>query len=270
MKNNAQKFFSIAALFVFFPVHAQAQEKDAASIMGKMHKAFYYAEEGLKADVSMTLVSKGGKKQTRRLSMLRVNTSGGAQKYFMYFHEPQDVRGTAFLVWKHPKKDDERWIFIPALNMTRRIAAQDSSSSFVGSDFSYEDVSGRDLQQDTYKLVKTMEDYEGKKGQKAYVVESVPASKAGYKKKISFVDADTCLPLKEEYYDTQGKMFKIFTAEEIKTVDGIATITRRTMENVKTGHKTDVRFTDVSYPENIPDDVFSEKSLKKPPAKWVK
>ncbi len=270
MKNIAKKMFRNLIILAVFASFAQAQEKDAASIMEKMHKAFYYAGDGFKADVSMVLVSKGGKKQTRRLSMLRVNTSGSAQKYFMYFHEPQDVRGTAFLVWKHPKKDDERWIFIPALNMTRRIAAQDSFSSFVGSDFSYEDVSGRDLQQDTYKFVKTVEDFDGKKGQEALVIESTPVSKAGYKKKISFIDAKTHLPIKEEFYDTQEKIFKVFTAEEIKTVDGITTITHRTMENIKTGHKTDVRFTDVSYPADIPGDVFTEKSLKKPPAKWVK
>ena len=83
--------------------------------------------------------------------MLRKNygEAGGEQKFFMYFFQPADVKDMTFMVYKYPAKDDDRWLFVPAINMVRRIAAQDKTSSFVGSDFTYEDVSGRDLHDDT-------------------------------------------------------------------------------------------------------------------------
>lgn len=268
---STKKILPVALIFlVTFASRGFSGEKDGREIIEKMHKVFYYAGSAMNADVYMALVSKSGKKQKRKLTMLRLNTKKGSQKLFLYFHEPQDVRGTAFLVWKYPVKDDDRWLFIPALNMVRRVAAQDSQSSFVGSDFTYEDISGRDVDMDTHKFVKAVEDFEGKKGQQVSVVESVPKGKAEYKKKISYVDKKTYLPLKEEYLDMQGKVYKVFTAEEIKTVDGVPTITKRVMENVKTGHKTEVKFTEVSYPQDFPEELFTEKSLKKPPSKWVK
>lgn len=82
-----------------------------------------------------------------------------------------------FMVFKHPGSDADRWLFVPALNMVRRIAAQDKYSSFVGSDFSYDDVSGRDLDDDAHTLVK-----EAKLGSKdCYVLKNTPkASGADY------------------------------------------------------------------------------------------
>lgn len=268
---SAKKILPAALIFlVTFASRGFSSEKEGRGIIEKMRKAFYYAGSAMNADVSMALVSKSGKKQKRKLTMLRLNTEKVSQKLFLYFHEPQDVRGTAFLVWKYPVKDDDRWLFIPALNMVRRVAAQDSQSSFVGSDFTYEDISGRDVDMDTHKFIKEIEDFDGKKGQNVFVVESMPKGKAEYKKKNSYVDEKTYLPLKEEYMDAQGKVYKVFSAEEIKIVDGVPTITKRVMENVKTGHKTEVEFTEVSYPQDLPEELFTEKSLKKPPSKWVK
>lgn len=129
--------------------------------------------------------------------MLRKNVPGGREQlYFLYFHEPGDVRRTAFLVWKYPKKGDDRWIFIPAVNMTRRIAARDSRSSFVGSDFSCEDISGRDLGADSHTLPR-----EEKLGDSScYVVQSTPKTAAEFSRKLSWIDKTSWLPLKEEYY----------------------------------------------------------------------
>ena len=86
--------------------------------------------------------------------MLIVGEAGGEQKYFMYFYQPADVKDMTFMVQKHSGRDADRWLFVPAISMVRRIAARDKSSSFVGSDFSYEDVSGRYLEDDTHAIVK--------------------------------------------------------------------------------------------------------------------
>jgi outer membrane lipoprotein-sorting protein len=207
--------------------------------------------------------------------MLRKNGPGGkSQKYFMYFHEPGDVRRTAFLIWKYPEKDDDRWIFIPAVSMVRRVAARDHRTSFVGSDFTYEDVSGRDLSADTHTLLR--EERQGEAD--CYVVQSLPKTPTDTTRKLSWIDKVTFLPRREEYYDAQNELVRAFTAETISNVaagEGAAgktypTVMKRTMKNVKSGHRTEVTFLSVAYDLGLDDAVFTESALRSPPQKWIR
>ena len=241
-------------------------------IMARSQQAFSYAGTDMSAKVRMELVAATGQRRTRVLTMLRRNVPGGTdQKYFLYFHEPGDVRRMAFIVWKYPERDDDRWIFIPAVNMVRRVAASDSRSSFVGSDFTYEDVSGRDLSLDTHTLLRQ----ERLGDADCYVVESVPKTPADYARKLSWIDATTFLPRKEEYYDVHNQLQRAFTADEITEIaaaDGsrVPTVVRRTMKNARTGHRTEVTFASVAYGVGLDDAIFSERSLQSPPARWIK
>ncbi|MFQ6079207.1 MAG: outer membrane lipoprotein-sorting protein, partial [Thermodesulfobacteriota bacterium] len=123
-----------------------AQETSATDVIKKSLNAFYYQGSDMKVRVKMKLINRQGKERIREFVMLRKNEQlGGNQKYFIYFFRPADVERTTFMIWKYPEKDDDRWLFIPAVNLVRRIAANDKRSSFVGSDFTYEDVSGRDV-----------------------------------------------------------------------------------------------------------------------------
>ncbi len=216
----------------------------------------------------MTLLTKGGQQRLRELTMLRKNGPEETQKFFLYFHSPADVRGTALMVYKYPLKDDDRWLFIPAINLVNRIAARDSRSSFVGSDFTYEDVSGRDVSADTHRLLREEKLGEGA-GRDVYVVESVPKTAAEYARKLSWIDKSTFLPLKEEYYDVQGALYKVFTADQVEEVQGFPTAVRRTMVNVKSGHRTEVTFENVRYALGLEEGLFTERSLRKPPERWV-
>ena len=266
-----------AALFlVCWSVPGFGQEApSAADILARSQQDFYYPGADMKAKVTMELITDTGKKRTRVLTMLRKNDPKSKdQRYFMYFHEPGDVRRTAFLVWKYAEKDDDRWIFIPAVNMVRRVAASDSRSSFVGSDFTYEDVSGRDLSADTHALLR-----EEKLGDSdCYVIQSVPNTAAEYTKKLSWIDKKTFLPLKEEYYDAQNELARVFTADKIENIaagEGDAkvsypTVTKRIMKNVKSGHRTEVTFVNVAYDAGMEDALFTEPSLQSPPTKWIK
>jgi outer membrane lipoprotein-sorting protein len=252
-------------------LHAQALTAD--EIAARSQQAFYYARQDMSARVVMTLVTAGGQQRVRDMSMLRHNSetaasasrSDGRQKYFLLFHSPADVRGTAFLVWKEPGRDADRWLFVPALNLVQRIAARDAESSFVGSDFSYDDISGRPLTADTRQLLRE----ESLDGKPCYVVESVPKGRAGFTRKLAWIDRTTFLPLKEEYYDAQKQLSRVFTADEMRNVDGVPTVVRRTMKNVKSGHHTEVVFREVRYNVGLTDEVFTERSLRRPPAPWV-
>ena len=172
-------------------------------------------------------------------------------------------------MWKYPAKDDDRWIFVPAVNMVRRIAARDSRSSFVGSDFTYEDVSGRDIKADSHTLLRE----EKLGGSDCFVVQSIPKASANFTKKISWIDKKTFLPLKEEYYDAQQTLTRVFTADKIENIGSggktYPTVTRRTMKNVKSGHATEVSFANVAYDVGLEGSVFEEKVLQTPPQKWI-
>lgn len=262
------KFFAVLflALFAFTSVsHALTPDE----IMKNSQAAFLYPGKDYKARVMMKLISKEGKERLREMAMLRKNfgESGGDQKYFIYFYQPSDVREMTFMVWKYPKKDDDRWLFIPALNMVRKIAASDRRSSFIGSDFTYEDISGRDIEDDNHSIVK--EEKVG--GRDCYVIKSVPGDEKGtdYAYKLSWIDKERWLPLKEEYQSKKGELQKVFTADEVKEVSGLWTITRRTMRNMESGHRTEVSFEKVEYNLNIEDELFTERFLKKAPKKWI-
>ena len=261
----------IAACFLAAAARPVSAAPNAAEIVERSQQAFYYPGGDMRARISMDLITRGGQKRSRVLTMLRKNGRGGEQKYFLFFHEPGDVRRTAFLVWKYPERDDDRWIFIPAINAVRRIAASDSRSSFVGSDFSYEDVSGRDLGAGVHSLLR------GEKlgGAACYVIERKPKEPADYTRKLSWVDKATFLSRKEEYYDAQNQLARLFTADAIEDVaqgegkKAYPTIVRRTMKNVKSGHRTEVRFAGVAYELGLGEDVFTERALQSPPARWI-
>jgi len=265
----------VLVLFALFiaGTPAQAQKLPTATeIVEKSQQTFYYPGADMRAKVTMELITETGQKRVRVLTMLRKNDPKNKdQKYFLYFHEPGDVRRTVFLVWKYPEKDDDRWIFIPTLNMVQRVAAKDSRLSFVGSDFTYEDVSGRDLSADTHTLLR--EERQGNAD--CYVIQSMPKSTADYTKKLSWVDKKNFLPLKEEYYDAQNELFRVFTADKIEEVTAgkgrsYPTITKRTMKNVKSGHRTEVTYTSVAYEVGLDDSIFTERSLRSPPQDLIR
>lgn len=255
-------------LSVFFFLSSSADALTAEEAVKKSQAAFFYSGKDFKSRVIMKLISKGGQERVRELTMLRKNygDAGGDQKYFMYFFQPADVKDMTFMVYKYPAKDDDRWLFVPAINMVRRIAAQDKTSSFVGSDFTYEDVSGRDVADDTHTITK-----EEKIGARdCYVIKSAPkAADVDYSYKISWIDKAAFLPLKEEYYDRKGELYKVFSADEIKDVKGFPTITKRTMKNLHSGHRTEVSYIKSDYNIGIEDSLFTERFLKQPPKKWI-
>jgi outer membrane lipoprotein-sorting protein len=277
-----QAVFSVIVLAILIAGQAFSEEpaeKDialsAVQVIENSQLAFYYQGDNMKAQVRMELIAKGGGKRTRVMTMLRRNEKeGGNQKYFIYFHEPGDVRRMTFMVWKYPTEEDDRWIFVPSVDLIRRIAADDKRSSFVGSDFTYEDVSGRDVASDNHSLLRS----ENLEGQDCFVIESIPKEPTEYIKRLSWIDKKTFLPLKEEYYDAQNELYRIFTAdkmEDIKIGEGtednmFPTVTHRTMKNLKTGHRTEVVYKSISYNLGLKDKDFSERHMRRPPRSWIR
>lgn len=264
--------WAVTACFLLAQDGRLQAELSATEIVRRCQLAFYYAADDMKARVTMELITRDGGRRTRVLTMARRDQEeGGVQKYFIYFHEPGDVRGMTFLVWKYPDREDDRWIFVPAVDLIRRISADDKRSSFVGSDFTYEDISGRDVSSDEHTLLRE----ERLDKRMCYVIQSVPHQAVEYSKRVSWVDRETFLPLREEYYDVQHELHRVFTADRVEDIpagamERIPTVVKRTMKNVKTGHRTEVTMNLTSYNLALKDGDFSERGMRKPPASWIR
>jgi hypothetical protein len=247
------------------PGVAAAADVDAVAVMKQAHMNLYYAGDDGVATVTMRLVDKRGRERVREFVMLRWDKEdGGEQRYYTYFLKPSDVRRTAFMVIKHQDRDDDRWIYIPAVDLVRRLSANDKNSSFVGSDFSYEDVSGRHWLDDEHEFVREDE----LDGTPVYVIKSVPKDDSGWDYRLSYINKEQVLPIREEYF-VKDAMTRVFTADRIEEIDGIVTVTERTMKDVKKDHYTTVTFSEVKYDVGISPDIFTERYLKNPPREYI-
>ena len=261
------KYFATLTLIVALGLAAvPAAAQDATELMKSAHLKMYYPGDDGSANVAMVITDKRGKTREREFTILRKDfVEGGEQRYYVYFHAPNDVRRTTFMAWKNPDGDDSRWIFVPALDLVKPLSANDKKSSFVGSDFAYEDVSGRHWSEDSH----TMLGEEALGDRQTTKIESVPKDDDYFAKKLSWIDQESGLVVREEYYDGKGEVLKVFEVLKIEDVDGIATATERKMSTPRKENSTVITFSDPHYDVGISEDIFSERYLKSPPSQYI-
>lgn len=257
-----------AAALLGLAVHgssATAQDMtDVGEIVERANLTAYYAGADGRSRVRMTITDAQGRSRTRQFTIVRRDTEdGGDQDYAVLFNRPADLRGTVFLVKKHVDSDDDRWLYLPSLDLVKRIAAGDKRTSFVGSHFVYEDVSGRGLSEDRHELVETTESH--------YVVKNTPIDPGGqeFADWTVWIDKVTLLPTRMDYVDEEGEVYRRIEALEVETVDGNPTVTRMKVSDLRSGGDTVSEFTDVEYDLGIPEDVFTERTLRNPPRQWL-
>ena len=150
----------LAVLVFLVAPFANAEKTSALDIIKQSNLAAVYPASDGRTEARMLIVDKQGRKQQRQFTILRKNIEkGGNQHYLVVFSRPSDVARTTFLVEKRPGQDDHRWLYLPGLDLVKRISAGDKRTSFVGSTFFYEDISGRDISQDNFELLEETESY---------------------------------------------------------------------------------------------------------------
>ena len=244
----------ITSILILTAINAFALTAD--EIVEKANQASYYAGNDGSAHVVMKL-SDG---RVREFTILRKNEDGSLdQKFYVYFKGPADVRKMAYLVHKHPGSHDARWLFLPALNLVKRIAPGDKRTSFAGSDFLYEDVSGRGLQEDTHELVETTETQ--------YIVNNRPKKLGSveFSEYKVWIDKETFIPRKAEYLDKNGTLYRVVESTKIETLQGIPTVTESIAKNLKSGGSTVNTFDQIHYNIGLKDRIFTERFLRRPP-----
>ena len=234
------------------------------------HMALYQGVDG-KGRVTLVITDKQGRTRKREFNMLRRDEgeSDMDQKYFVFFHEPADIRKMVFMVHKHaePGRDDDRWLYMPSLDLVKRIAASDKRTSFVGSDFLYEDISGRNPTEDAHELITTTDMY--------YVLKNVPTNRANveFEYYIAHIDKKTLLPMKIEYFKKDNRLYRVLESMKVTEIEAdedgkkvkYPTVFVSVARDLENGSKSEMTFSNVKYNIGLDDGIFSERYLRRPP-----
>ena len=255
------------------PARGAGADLSLDEIVDKTNYVSYYQGRDGRAQVSMTITDSQGRTRSREFSIVRRDDQPegakdqaftGDQKFYVYFRRPSDVNGMAFMVHKHLDRDDDRWLYLPALDLVKRIAASDKRTSFVGSHFLYEDVSGRVTTLDKHELVETTDTY--------YVLKHTPKDKdlvefAWYK---MWIHRKSFIPVKIVYYNEQDEAYRTYQVLKVETIQGFPTVTKAKMSDTNIGGHTVIEYTGVGYNIGLPADIFAERYLRQPPRKYLK
>lgn len=251
----------VALALASAPVPAQLT---ADAIVERANAASYYAGSDGRSEARMRIEDASGRTQTRQFMVLRRNLDdGGRQQYLVVFSRPSEYRDTVFLVDKDPEAEDDRWLYLPDMDLVRRIAPGDKRTSFVGAHVYYEDISGRHLEDDQHELVEETDRY--------YVLRSTPRDPGSveFAEFQTWVAKDSFLPERIEYRNAAGDVFRIMENANIEVVDGYPTPTVMRVQDLESGGNTVVQFRGIGYDLGIPDSAFTERSLRNPPRDWL-
>ena len=221
----------------------------------------------LSQDMTMVLIDKNQNQRVRSLKTFSKDFSDSDRK-IMFFLSPSDVKNTAFLNYDYtdPSRDDDQWLYLPALKKVKRIPSSDKSSAFMGSDFSYYDMTKRNLDDYSYTIKKKTK----LNGHDVVMIESIPTNQkvikeSGYTKTIGLIRPDIDMVVRSIAFLKNGKK-KYFEVKKLHQQDGIWVIDEMTM-TTKDGktmtHKTILNFDNIKVNKPISDNIFTTRRLEK-------
>ena len=270
MRSRLSKFITTVFILiaVLSPVAPQtfADDPAARAIMEKVNAR--NDGDNQTSDMEMILIDKRGKERIRRIAVY-AKDEGEDTLRLMFFKHPADVKDTAFLThdYDDPLKDDDQWLYLPALRKTKRIASSDKSGSFMGSDLNYSDMTDRNLPDYDFTLKKEM----AVNGINTWLIESIPRSKkiireTGYKKSLIFVRQDNYVVIRAVHWEKDGGYLKYVDVKKLELIDNIwvATETHVTRKKGKQlAHKTILKLNNIKFNQDLDDELFTMRRMEK-------
>ena len=223
-------------------------------------------------NMQMQLIDKNGDKRVRDMKTFSKD-KGDDELKLIFFVSPSDVKNTAFLTYDYDAdaKDDDQWLYLPALNKTKRIPASDKDSSFMGSDFSYSDMTEPNLDEYTFKVLKdtTIKRKTGKV--KVWKILVTPKTQetideTGYLKTEVYVRQDNYMVVRAKYYLKKANRTKFMDVKSIETIDGIDVATTTTMimkKGKRTLHKTILLQSAIKMNQDLKEELFTTRTIEK-------
>ena len=177
----------------------------------------------------------------------------------MFFLSPADVKNTSFMSWTYDSdQSDDQWIYLPALKKTKRISSDSKSDYFMGSDFTYDDLGDRKLEDDTHKLLRE----ETIDGKECYVIESLSKDEDYmYSKTMVWVNKSNFIGVQKEFYDEDEDLLKVLAIKEVEEISGIWVITNSKMKNVQKNHRTTMVLNNIQINTGMSESKFSERMM---------
>lgn len=257
---------ALVAVFVLSQKLEAAELPDAEWVVTQVNQV----DEGefVSRKLAMTMTDRRGKSRTR-LTIGYRKYSGDQKRTIIFYRKPTNVKGTGFMTYDYfdAKKDDDQWLYLPALRKVRRISASDRGDYFLGTDFTYDDIKKEGkIEAADFKYTTLGE--EKISGYQTYKLEGIPRSKAiskelGYGRVNVWIDQNSWAIVKADYWDLKEKYLKTLLVDDIRKVDDIWTRHKMTVNNHKTGHSTVFDFSEVDYKTPVKDSVFTKRALSK-------
>lgn len=215
----------------------------------------------LTANMTMILRNRNGDESNRQLRIRTLETDGDGDKSLVLFDEPLDVRGTAFLNHTHKASADDQWLYLPALKRVKRIASNNKSGPFMGSEFAYEDLSSQEIEKYTYEYMGD----ETISGVLHYLVERRPVDRSsGYTRQVVWYDTDEFRPQRIDYYDRKNELLKTLSFHGYQRYESrFWRADEMRMENHQTGKSTVLVWSDYQFGNGFTDREFEEAALRR-------
>ena len=220
----------------------------------------YDIEDGksMKANVTITITDKNQQQKTRELTMFRKDL---LQRDGILFkvNSPATLRGTSFLTWNKKNGEAMQWIYLPALKRIRRIATGDKDKSFIGSDFSYQDLSKIELHKNEFKLLKE----ENVAENSCYLIEAIPKDKnERIQKRLAWIRKDNFLIIKAQLFDQKGELIKELSTSPARQIDSVWTIENSWMKDYQNQSTSQLSLSKIKYNLNLADMLFDKQGMK--------
>lgn len=248
--------FLVSLFVVFFTCTSFSWSLDGRTLAQKV----YDRDDGKDsyAKINMLLVDKRGKERSRKL-VTAVKDYGNLNKSYIRFTSPAEIDGTSFLTWENEDRDDDQFLYLPALRRVRRIVSNQKKNRFVNTDYTYEDMERRKVDEDIHRIYgdETYNNYD------CWVLESIPKDQhnSQYGKRLSWVVKDIFIPIKTEYYDKKGRLTKRFLANNLKKINEIWTVLESEMNDLERKHRTMMKISEIRYNSGVADRVFTKNYM---------
>ena len=269
VKEDSMKIKIYLAMITFFLVCTAStvqEELTAEQIVDRSYDATRL--KGTEGASTMTIIDGKGRERVRKItSVTKLYDNGETEKRLIRFLSPADVKGTGLLTFDYDKKDDDLWLYMPALRKTRRIISSEKAKNFMGSEFTYADMTPPNLEDFNYKKLgeETVE------ATPCWKIEVVPrdddiADENGFSKRIVFIGKKDFVIRKAIYRDLDGSLHKELNVREIKEVDTESHKYRpihMIMVNLQNDRKSILKVDKIQFTPDTKDEYFTTRYLER-------
>jgi len=263
MRTKVAVIMNMAVISIVTPIMAGITGRE---VIEKSYEVTKLA--GTEAVMSMTIADGRGRERVRKTAQVsKLYDDGETEKKLIRFLEPADVKGTGFLTCDYENKDDDKWLFMPALRKTRRIVSSEKGKSFMGSEFTYGDITRPNLDEFSYELLaeETVGDVA------CYKVQLLPADEEiadanGFSRKISWIGKEDFVLRKSLYFDLDGELHRELEVGKIVKLDKKLQrykITEMVMTNKQNGRVSTFVTEQIKFSPDLPDEYFSLRYLER-------